>query len=153
MSAPFLTRQTMPKFRERLEHIAPLSHRQWGELEPPAMLAHLRRTIEISLGEIEDIKDESTVFSRTVIWWFAFHLMTDWPKGKLKAPDYFFIDTEDTIEQERARLLETMDRFIEASESTPDRKTLSPLLGMKTLRAWRRIHGIHMDHHLRQFGE
>ena len=56
------------------------------------------------------------------------------------------------VEAERSQLLDSMRRFVESSESDPERVTLEPMLGRVSLEKWRRIHGVHSDYHLRQFG-
>ena len=53
---------------------------------------------------------------------------------------------------QQAEFIRLMERFVAEFETNPDRKTLSPLLGMITIRQWSRVHGVHNNHHLRQFG-
>jgi len=43
-------------------------------------------------------------------------------------------------------------RLVEQAESEPSRRVRHPFFGMLTLRQWQRMHALHMDHHLRQFG-
>ncbi|HYG78614.1 MAG TPA: DUF1569 domain-containing protein [Planctomycetota bacterium] len=43
-------------------------------------------------------------------------------------------------------------RFIELSEKEPERLGLHPMFGPQPLKKWQRMHGMHFDHHLRQFG-
>ena len=74
-----------------------------------------------------------------------------WPKGKIKAPQVFFPEPGE-IESERAKCLGAMARFIEATEREPGRMGLHPVFGSLTLKAWQRLHGLHFEHHLTQFG-
>jgi hypothetical protein len=41
---------------------------------------------------------------------------------------------------------------VQAVEADPNRRTLDPWLGMIALREWSKVHGLHLDHHLKQFG-
>jgi len=139
-----------PHFLGRIAKVQPDSPRQWGELDPAGMMAHLRRSIEISLGEVE-VEDISNFLMRTV-GKISFLYLLPWPKGKIKAPSQFTPPPEGDLESERARLSEAMDRFLEDLRNNPARRTRNPAMGMLTLRTWSRVHGLHFDHHLRQFG-
>ena len=137
---------------QRAARIKADTPRLWGEMDAARMFAHLRRSIEISLGEYE-AKDESSWFSRTVMRWVAFHVMRSWPKGKLKSPDYFTPSADaGEFEAERAGFIEALGRFMAAAEEPHGRMGYSPVFGSHPLGYWRRIHGMHIDHHLRQFG-
>ena len=59
---------------------------------------------------------------------------------------------EGDIEEEKATLIAAMDRFVEAADKDPAAKALSPEFGWMRLDFWRKVHGIHTEHHLRQFG-
>lgn len=139
-----------PHFLERIAKVQPDSSRLWGELDPAGMMAHLRRSIEISLGEVE-VEDISNFFMRTAGKVAILYLLP-WPKGKIKAPSEFTPPPEGDLDAERARLSEAMDRFLEALTNEPTRRTRNPAMGMLTLKTWSRVHGLHFDHHLRQFG-
>ncbi len=150
MPVVFLTHENKDSFINRFNAITLDSAPQWGSLNASGMLRHLRYTIELSLGEVQE-KDISNFFSRTIIRILFFHCITTWPKG-IKAPPTFTPDTSESLESEREQLIQALHRFCDTVEREPQRKTLSPLLGMITLRYWSRVHGIHMNHHLRQFG-
>ena len=150
MGTVLLTRETAPHFTDRLAKIGPDARGLWGALDPPNLMAHLRRTFEISLGEV-DLPDESNILMRTVMKWLAFHVIP-WPKGKIKASASFTPEAKGTFEEERDRLLAAIERFVAAQEADPQRKVRSPVFGLMTLRYWGRVHGKHLDHHLRQHG-
>lgn len=150
MAPTFFTAESHPVLASRVRAIRPDSVRQWGQLTPDEMLAHLNRTVEMSLGEIE-VRDESNFFTRTVLRWLIFHVLP-WPKGKVKVPAVFLPKPKGTLEEERGRLLASMERFVEHLRTEPGRTTLHPSFGPLTASYWARVHGKHMDHHLRQFG-
>jgi len=62
------------------------------------------------------------------------------------------LEERETKDESRAWLLDLMRRFVERSETDPERVVLEPMLGHISLKRWRRVHGIHTDYHLRQFG-
>lgn len=150
MSVLLLTRETVPAFKVRIEKIGPDTKPLWGSMDATQLMRHLSRSFEVSLGEVE-FKDESTWFSRNVLWYLFFYVFTTWPKG-IKAPAVFTPEPEGDFEQEKKNLLESMERFLTALEREPARKEISPLMGPLTLKDFARIHGVHTAHHLRQFG-
>jgi oxepin-CoA hydrolase / 3-oxo-5,6-dehydrosuberyl-CoA semialdehyde dehydrogenase len=151
MAAMVLNRRTLALFTVRINAIRPDAERLWGEMTPARMLAHLTRSIEISLGEYP-VKDRSLPLVRSLLRWWVFHPRRDWPEGKIKSPADWTPEPTESFTEERAKLLQAMDRFLAAAAREPGRKTVSPLFGPLTLEYWRLVHGKHIDHHLRQFG-
>lgn len=150
MAWQHLNRQTLSAFEGRIEALRPGQPPRWGRMTPTQMLAHLHRTLLVSLGEVE-VPDRSNWLTRTIGRWLVFHVLP-WPKGRAKSPPEYVAEPAGDFVFERDRLVEAMHRFVEAAETEPERRERSPLLGPMTLRYWRRVHGIHFDHHLRQFG-
>ncbi len=142
---------TAPWFKQRLMAIRGDTRPAWGKLTPARLMAHLRFSLQVSLGEIE-VEDTSNVFMRTVGRVLAFHLFKKWPGGKIKAPDDWTPEPAAEFEAERDQALAALDRFVEAATLDPTRRTISPLLGPITLDYWQHVHGVHMAHHFRQFG-
>lgn len=145
-----LNSETLPGFAERIRALESTESRQWGTMSLAQMLAHLRITLEISLEERETT-DESRAWLMPVIWFLMFEWITNWPKGKIKASAQFLDDDAEDVESERAQVLDLLGRFVERSESEPDRVVLEPMLGRISLAKWQRVHGLHTDYHLRQF--
>jgi hypothetical protein len=146
-----LNSDTLASFESRVAALDPAAERRWGTMSVAQMLAHLRITFEVSLEERE-VRDESRAWLLPVIWLLLFEIWTDWPKGKIKASRQFLNDDADNAEVERMQLIEAMRRFVERSENDPGRIVLEPMLGRISLKKWQRVHGIHADYHLRQFG-
>lgn len=147
-----LDRAALPEFERRINAVGPNAQRRWGAMTPARMFAHLRIVFEISLEERET-RDESRPWLLPVLWFLLFRLWTHWPKGLIKATPQFLDDSAEDLEAERALLLAAMRRFVDRAEEDPERLVLEPMLGRVALRKWRRIHGVHTDYHLRQFGE
>lgn len=146
-----LDRSTVAAFAARFQSIQSETQRVWGTMPPEKMMRHVTFLLELSLGEQEGEK-VFMPFPRFVIWTLFFDWFTNWPQGKLKAPAVFFPEPDGAVDAERERLTAALYRFVDALEATPDRTGFSPLLGHIPLRDWARVHGVHTDHHLRQFG-
>jgi len=146
-----LSNETLPKIKERLSGINADTKPAWGKFDPPHLMAHLVRNIEIGLAEIE-VADDSKPIVRGFMKWFAFHSGFPWPKGKLPAPPIFLPEPQGDFESERNRLYDALDRFVAAANKEPGRITVNPIIGPLTLDYWRRTIGMHFDHHLTQFG-
>jgi hypothetical protein len=115
------------------------------------MLRHLEVTFRVSLGS-EPCPDLSNVLLRAApVRWLVINVLP-LPKGVMKAPAAMTPEPMVGFEETRSALLAHMNAFIEAVEAEPDRRTLDPWLGMITLREWGKIHHVHLDHHLGQFG-
>ncbi len=151
MAAIDLNRASAKDFIRRLEAINSSEQRRWGTLEPAALMRHLAYVFEASLNEQRPEK-VFVPLPRFVLWYLFFVWFTQWPEGKIKVPGSFCPDGDGALEEERARCIAALGRFLEALESTPDRKGFSPLLGNIPLRRWSRVHGVHLAHHLRQYG-
>ena len=115
------------------------------------MFAHLAWVSEVSLEEIQ-AQDTSTFLLRHILKRLVFQTPLPWPQGKIKAPPEYTPAPKGTLDDERARLIAAMERFVEAADREPGRKTAHPLFGPFTLKYWQLSHGKHFNHHLEQFG-
>ncbi len=141
---------SLQEFENRINAIRSTEQRQWGTMSLSQMFAHLRIGFEIALEE-RQTKDESRAWLLPILWVLLFRVWTNWPKGRIKASMQFLDDSAEDIEAERSLLIESMRRFVERSESDPERIVLEPMLGRISLKKWQRLHGVHTDYHLRQF--
>jgi hypothetical protein len=142
---------TLPEFEHRLKEIQSTEERQWGTMSLAQMFAHLRLTVEISLEERE-AKNESRQWLTPILYVLMFRIFTNWPHGKIPTSKQFLDDSAEDVEGERSLLIESMYRFVDIAGKDPERITLEPLLGRISLKKWARVHGVHVDYHLRQFG-
>ncbi len=146
-----LNAETLPMFKEKFGCLTPDTPRQWGKLDAAGMITHIRTVLEASMGERE-LPDESNAFTRLFIFRKLIYDVMPWPKGKIKVTDAATPKPEFDFETERRMMFEAVDRFVEAVEKTPERKTLHAGFGTISIREWSRIHGRHNAHHLEQFG-
>ena len=146
-----LDRTTLAFFHERLSRLTAATPRQWGTMDLPRTLRHLTFTFEMSLGE-QVVPDKTIPVVRDLVYLVFFRCFTNWPKGRLKGPAYTCPPAQGGFDAERAAVSDRMWRFVDSLEREPDREALNPGLGHIPLTTWSRVHGVHLDHHLRQFG-
>src|SRR4051812_8988513 len=126
-----LTRSTLPQFHGRLARLRPDSARAWGMMASQQMIAHCRRSIEISLGDFP-VEDQSNLMMRTVIRFLAFHVLPI-PRGKIKAPAIFFPESGGDFMAEKDSLSVALERFVSEAEKRPGDKMLHPTFGSVSL--------------------
>lgn len=151
MSKPPLSRETAPQFLARIEKLRADTPRRFGTMDTNKMLRHMRNALETSVGET-DFPDISVPLVRRILYFLVCNIITTWPGGRLKAPDFWSPPPDHTFEEEKALFLVASNRFMDALASRPDQIARHPIFGPLTLQKWSRLHGIHLHHHLRQFG-
>lgn len=151
MKALPLTGKAFGSYAARLNQLTLDSARQWGSMNVVEMLNHLRHLVEVSLDQ-RTMADFSNVITRTrLVRWLIIDALP-WPKGKIKAPVKMIDEDLGTLEVERDKLFAAMKLFAAAEDADSRRQVRSPFLGPIALKDWSRLHGKHLDHHLRQFG-
>lgn len=151
MPAVALTRETAADFTRRIESLRVDSQRKFGKMSVEQMLKHLRNALEVALGE-KSLPDESKPIVRDVLFFLIARLITTWPGGRIKAPDYWSPPADYDFERERKELLGTLGRFLDALEQSPTKIGVHPILGPLTMKKWSQLMGVHIHHHMRQFG-
>ena len=151
MLSDLLCSDSVAAFKEALGKIERETPGKFGTLDASGMMVHLRLSLDASLGYSKQ-PDRSRPFVRGLLWIALFRVFKNWPKGVLKTPDAFAQKPEDDFETERALLLERIDEFVELARVEPQRRAVEPDFGNLSLAKWRRFHGVHFKHHLKQFG-
>ena len=137
----------------RLRAVRPDSVRRWGRMSAHQMVCHLSDAFRM----IVDRKPVSLATGfpqRTVVKWVALYVPLPWPAGILTRPE---IDQEfggtkpSAFDADVEDLEELVDRVM-AQVGTLDGR-VHPIFGTLSETAWLRWAYLHMDHHLRQFGE
>lgn len=144
------SRATESEFIDRLNNLRANSPAVFGTMDTTRMMRHMRTSFETAVGET-DLPDSSIPVLRGVIFFLITRLITTWPGGRLKAPDYWSPSAEHSFEEEKRLLVEVIGRFLAALDADPERRSRHPIFGPLTLRQWSRLSGLHMHHHLRQF--
>lgn len=150
MAAYFFNSDTRDLYFDKINSIKPSDTPQWGKLHPTQMLRHLRYTFEASIGETT-MPDQSNLITRNILKPLFFEWLTNWPKGKIKAPDFFTPEPDGDFDFEKQLLFEKGDLFLEKLKTSPNEKHISALLGPTPISYWSRVHGVHIRHHLIQY--
>jgi hypothetical protein len=145
-----LNQESLGHFMNRISNINERSERRWGTMTPARMLAHVSLLFEGSLGEFPVEGSGQIPFK----WLKPIVLsgIVPFPKGRAKAPAAFLDDDAGQVDEERERLEKSLGRFLERCENEPDRCQMNPVFGLMNMRQWARLHGLHLNHHLMQFG-
>ncbi len=128
------------------------SVRLWGKMTVNEMLCHLSDGFAFASGELE-VKNVSTLWSRTAIKWLALRAPLVWPKGVPTMPE---IDPQrdgtkpGEFARDRERLETGFQAFVKAASE--GRCGAHPFFGALSRDEWLRWGYLHADHHLRQFG-
>ena len=151
MAIAFLTSKTLVGTLRRIDAIQEDTQRLWGKMDAIHMFAHIRHALRVSLEEA-DTTDQGNFLMKNVLRYLVFHTPMPWPRGKIQTPSGYVVEPEGDFNSVKEDLKATVTRFVEASEATPDRVTLHPVFGKRSLQYWQRLNGSHFEHHLRQFG-
>lgn len=148
-----LTEEHLSFHCERIESLTPDTERLWGEMTADRMMRHLRIVTELTLDDPNgEVKVILPPLIRTVVVWLLFDVFTNWPKGKLKSLPLYLPEETLGFEEEKRMLLDICREFASRCEASPGEKHIHPGAGPVTLRRLAHIHGVHMNHHYRQFG-
>lgn len=145
---------TQPAFERRLLALRDGTPARWGVMDARAMVCHLRATLELSLGELE-VPSLAPAWLGAPLGWLFTTLFTRWPRGLGgRTPPIAELcpSPDEPFEAERARLLAALARFVARLRAEPHARVRHPILGALALRRWARVHALHLEHHLRQFG-
>ena len=151
MQSKFMNASAKEDFIRRIGAIQEDTPQRWGTMNAPHALAHLLHSLRVPLGEAST-EYHGNFFKKNVMRLLAFHTPMPWPKGKIPTAPGYEATPEGSFEQQKQDLVSAIERFVEVSESDPERKALHPNFDMRTLRYWQRLNGRHFEHHLNQFG-
>ena len=135
----------------RLQTIHPKARPLWGEMTGREMIAHLTDALRYSMGRGSQLPDRSTWFTRNVLRRLLFWGVVRIPRNVRlpRATDERPVARERADVETLQAILEEYLALVQAGEMTPPPH---PLLGPLDVDGWARMHMLHIDHHLRQFG-
>jgi hypothetical protein len=137
----------------RVRRLRPDSVRRWGRMTPHQAICHLNDSFKLALNERPIPAARRPM--RSLIKFIALQLPLRWPKGRIRtlpeAEQGIGGTPPSGFEEDRGELLALMSRFCSAEPEQYGRT--HPIFGAMTAKQWRRWAYLHMDHHLRQFGE
>ena len=135
---------------QRIASVTSASLPRWGRMDAQAMLAHLRLSVLMALGELPVANKSKRVFQVFPVKHLILHVVP-FPKGAPTAPELLVPDADAaSVEAIRSELVSLVER-IGAGPREGD-GPVHPLFGRLTFREWGVATYKHTDHHLRQFG-
>lgn len=145
---PKFDQQTIDSAIERSNKIEEDAKPLWGSMSPAQMRAHMVTAVRYSLSKEEHSPDESTFVVKNILGPLIINGIIKLPKNIDKPKLYDASAPTATIEE----LKTEMDEFLEKLNSGSFSPPAHPALGDLGATGWAKLHAVHADHHLRQFG-
>jgi len=134
----------------RIGNLSKISTRWWGKMTIEQMLAHCSIQLKMALGHLPEGKMESSFLYRTMIGrWLSLYFIR-WPRGFETPAEMDVVKNNLNIgdfEIERQKLLYLLQEL-----KVLDLTGTHPFYGQINKKDWGRLIWLHLDHHLRQFG-
>ena len=133
---------------QRISSVTSASAPRWGQMDAKAMLAHLKQSALMALGELPVASKGKRAFQVFPIKHLILHV-APFPKGAPTAPELLVSDpgSVDAIRSELVSLVERIGTGPREGDGP-----IHPLFGRLSFREWGVATYKHTDHHLRQFG-
>jgi hypothetical protein len=139
------------KVETRLASLQPDSKGKWGKMTVEMMLEHCSIQLKIALGQISEKSFEGPFLFRTRLGiWLSLYTVP-WPKGLMTPSPMNMLRNEvdpAAFEEARKNLLSLLKQVTKTEQLRPH-----TFFGALDRKDWGRLIWMHLDHHLRQFGE
>ena len=133
----------------RLEALQPDSARRWGKMNAAQMMCHCSRALETGTG---DRPMKQALIGKLLMPFFRNSILGEKPFSRNSPTDpSFVVADEREFAQERARLKELINRFVERGPAAAGQQTHA-FFGKLSGAEWGELMYKHIDHHLQQFG-
>ena len=133
----------------RLEILRPDSARQWGKMNSAQALCHCAHALETGAG-VRPLKQR--FIGKVLAPLVRASILGEKPFSKNSPTDpTFIVADERDLDQERARLIGLIQRFVERGAPAAGTCTHA-FFGKLTGEQWGVLMYKHIDHHLQQFG-
>jgi hypothetical protein len=133
---------------QRIGSVTSASVARWGRMDVNAMLAHLRLSALMALGELPVANKSKRAFQVFPLKHLILHV-APFPKGAPTAPE-LLVPNSTPVDAVRSELLTLVQRIGEGPRE--GNGPVHPLFGRLSFREWGVATHKHTDHHLRQFG-
>ena len=147
-------RADVDALRRRLLIVRADSGRRWGRMSAHQMICHLRDAFLMGTPGVP-VSDVSHVANRTIVKWIALYGPARWPRGIATRPEIDQVRGGGTTPAQFADDVAALVALLEVVVTDPrffDGRG-HPICGRLSRSAWLRGGYLHIDHHLRQFGE
>jgi hypothetical protein len=137
---------------ERMRALERDTRPRWGRLSPAAMVRHLADSIRFSMGKRGKMPFKGNWYTRRILGPLIMNAIVRMPKNvKLDTPmakPEELSAVEGEIETLQAVIEEYLDA-VQAGELSPEPHMVFGDIGVD---GWAKLHVVHFEHHLRQFG-
>lgn len=149
----------MPKFDQafidetakRLEKLTPESRPLWGKMSCPEMMGHLNMTIMYSMGKFPAIPASPSWVNRHIVGPLILNGILKLPKN-FNPPRPEGAPAPPPVPGNAEMLLNAMKMYLEGLQKGDFKAPVHPGFGEIGAEGWGKMHVVHTDHHLRQFG-
>lgn len=133
---------------KRIDSVRSTSASRWGRMDARAMLAHLKQSALMALGELPVACKSKRMFQVFPIKHVILHVVP-FPKGAPTAPE-LLVPVEGDLDAIRSELVSLVERM--GAGPREGDGPVHPLFGRLSFEEWGVATYKHTDHHLRQFG-
>ncbi len=119
----------------------------WGSMNVTQMFAHIVTAIGYSLGKVPETPNEGGLLGRLIAPIFINGLMPR-PRG-VKAPKFYAAAAPGATAEE---LIAALEEFRVQHTQPGFAPPAHPFFGPLDARGWAKLHIVHLEHHLCQFG-
>ncbi|MFN3753635.1 DUF1569 domain-containing protein [Flavobacterium sp.] len=133
----------------RIHQLTPESKALWGKMTVDQMLSHCQAPLDFAFGKTP----MKANFLMRIIGKLARNKILnskEYHKNSPTAPAFIRKETYD-FEAAKQGLIERINIFSELGQKAI-KTTKHPFFGEMTYEEWSKMHTMHLDHHLRQFG-
>jgi hypothetical protein len=133
----------------RINKLTPESKALWGKMNAAQMLSHCHGPIDVAFG---DLNLKANFFMQLLGKMFKNKILNsaEFKKDSPTAPAFIRNEPCD-FEQSKKDLIQKINKFSELGEKAI-KTTKHPFFGEMTHKEWDRLHVMHLDHHMKQFG-
>ena len=133
----------------RINNLSPESKAQWGKMSVDQMLSHCQAPIDFATGTNPMQANFIMRLIGKMLKGKVFN-STEFKKNSPTAPSFIRTGTYD-FDQTKKGLIQKIGIFSDLREKAI-KTTKHPFFGELTYDEWSKMHTMHLDHHLRQFG-
>ncbi len=136
-------------FIARINLLTKDSQPLWGKMTVGQMLSHCQAPIDVAFG---DLQLRSNFIMRLMGKLFKNKILNsaEFKKNSPTAPDFIRKDAYD-FESTKSELIRKFRQFAELGHQSI-KSNKHPFFGVMTYEEWDKLHSMHLDHHLKQFG-
>jgi hypothetical protein len=142
---------TMSVFLDRFRDIAPDTKPLWGKMTPPQMLGHVNSAVRYSMGYGPDLPFKGNWKTRFLFAPLILNGFKQIPHN-IRVPRARDAQSNDPVTGDLDTLEASLHELLTMAGNGGFRPPYHPFFGTIGPNGWMKFHGVHMDHHLRQFG-